>query len=230
LSLAPASACNLSKRIAVLLSGAGSNLAALIRAMQTGEIAAEWAGVFSDQAAATGLTIAEQAGVPAQSFARDQFASRKAQEHALFDAVIASAPELIVLAGFMRIISAETIARLPIPMLNLHPSLLPKYPGLDTHARALAAKDREHGASVHFVNAQLDGGPVLAQSRIAIVPGETSAALAARLKPVEHKLLVACVRLCTQKCVSVQHGRISIDGVTLLRPLERSDASELELC
>ncbi len=218
----------MAKRIAVLLSGLGSNFQALLEAKAQGQLAAEFVGAFSDRADAPGLAVAQAHQVPALAFDRAQFANRRAQEKQLFDAVLVARPDLIVLAGFMRVIGAETIARVPVPMLNLHPSLLPKYPGLHTHQRALDAGDSEHGASVHVVTAELDAGPILAQARIAIQPGETAIALAARLKPIEHKLLLAAVQLALSERVSIQPLSISVDGIALHRPLELcQDGQEL---
>jgi phosphoribosylglycinamide formyltransferase 1 len=218
----------LAKRVAVLLSGAGSNFRALLDAQASGQLIAEFVGVFSDRADAAGLAIASAHQIPAFAFERKDFQTRAQQERALFDAVAASNPDLIVLAGFMRVISAATIDRIRAPMLNLHPSLLPKYPGLHTHQRAIDAGDKEHGASVHVVTADLDAGPLLAQARIDIYPGETPEALAARLKPIEHKLLLAAVKLALSERVSIQPTRISVAGIALNRPLELCpDAQEL---
>jgi len=177
-------------RVAVLLSGAGSTLRAIVNAKLNIEIVA----VLSDHRDAAGLVFAQASGLSALAIQRRNYATKQAFEAAMTEALDVVKPDLIVLAGFMRILSATTVARFAGRMMNLHPSLLPKYPGLDTHARALAAGDGEHGASVHWVTAELDGGPVIAQTRTPILPGDTAEALGARLKPLEHELVVSVVR------------------------------------
>ena len=174
-------------RVAVLLSGAGSTLQAIVAARINIEIIA----VISDRPEAAGLAFAQASGLSALCLQRRNYATKLAFEAAMIEALRAVKPDLIVLAGFMRVLSATMVARFAGQMINLHPSLLPKYPGLDTHARAIAAGDDEHGASLHWVTAELDGGPVIAQVRTPILPGDTAEALGARLKPLEHALVVS---------------------------------------
>lgn len=174
-------------RVAVLLSGAGSTLRAIVAAGLNIEIVA----VLSDQPDAAGLAFAQASGLSALCIQRRNYTSKLAFEAALIEALLAVKPDLIVLAGFMRVLSPTMVAHFAGRMINLHPSLLPKYPGLDTHARAIAAGDGEHGASVHWVTAELDAGPVLAQLSTPILPGDTAEALSARLKPLEHALVVS---------------------------------------
>lgn len=180
-------------RVVVLASGRGSNLEALIRARDEGHLPIDLVAVFSDKAKAGALEIARAAGIAAQFVNPREFVSREAFDEALFAAVDEHAPDLIVLAGFMRILSPGVVAPRAHRMINIHPSLLPKYPGLHTHQRALDAGDQEHGASVHYVIPDLDAGPILAQTRIPILPGDTAETLAARLLPNEHALLVSVV-------------------------------------
>ncbi|MBK8285325.1 MAG: phosphoribosylglycinamide formyltransferase [Ahniella sp.] len=180
-------------RLAVLASGRGSNLKALLDAIQAGTLPAEVVGVFGDKQSAGALEIARSAGIPAHCFSPRSFPDRTSFDRALFAAVDACAPDLIVLAGFMRILSPDVVAARPGRLINIHPSLLPKYPGLHTHQRALEAGDTEHGATVHWVTADLDAGPVIAQARLAIGPADTAETLAARLLPLEHELLVRVV-------------------------------------
>lgn len=206
-------------RVAVLLSGAGSNFAALLAAQSRKQLAVQFTGVYSDRADAHGLALARMAGLRARVVERAQFASKAGFEDALWSEALAGDPELLVLAGFMRVLSKASVERFAGRMLNLHPSLLPEFPGLDTHARALAAGHAEHGASVHFVTEQLDGGPVLAQVRLPVLADDTAQTLAARLKPQEHALLVAAVGLLATRRVHIQHARISVDGIALVRPL-----------
>lgn len=207
-------------RIAVLASGRGSNLAALIRARDAGTLPVEIVAVTSDRATCAALSIARQAGVPVVALRPRDYDSRPAFDHALFDALRDFAPELVVLAGYMRIIDDDVVGAAPWPMINLHPSLLPKYPGLDTHARALAAGDAWHGASVHVVIPALDAGPVIAQVRLRVRSDDTPGTLADRLRPREHALLVACVRWLAQRRLVLRAGSIQFDGRRLECPLQ----------
>ena len=177
-------------RVAVLLSGAGSTLRAVVNAKLNIDIVA----VLSDRSDAAGLTFAQASGLSALCVQRRNYATKQTFEAGLSEALDAVKPDLIVLAGFMRVLSAAMVAHFKGRMINLHPSLLPKYPGLDTHARALAAGDSEHGASVHWVTAELDGGPVIAQTRTPILPEDTAETLSSRLKPLEHALVVSVLK------------------------------------
>ncbi len=174
-------------RVAVLLSGAGSTLRAIVAARLNIEIVA----VLSDRPEAAGLAFAQGSGLSALCLQRRNYATKRAFEAAMIEALLAVKPDLIVLAGFMRVLSPTMVAHFGGRMINLHPSLLPKYPGLDTHARAIAAGDVEHGASVHWVTAELDAGPVITQVRTPILPGDNAETLSARLKPLEHALVVS---------------------------------------
>lgn len=207
-------------RIAVLASGRGSNLQALLEARARGALRAEIAGVFSDRPTARALALARDAGVPAQALQPRDYPDRVGFDEALFAAVGAVQPQLIVCAGYMRIIDSRVVERLVGRMINIHPSLLPAYQGLHTHARVLRAGDRSHGASVHFVTPELDGGPVIAQARIDVVDGDTPESLAARLLPREHRLLVACVDLFARRKVEPTPFGVAIDGHLLQAPLE----------
>lgn len=170
-------------RLAVLISGQGSNMVAIARACASGQIPAEIRIVISDQPAAPGLDRARELGLATQVIpARD----RATFEAALADAIELNQVQVIVLAGLMRVLSAGFVARYAGRLLNIHPSLLPRYKGLATHARALAAGDHEHGASVHFVTADLDGGPVVLQGRVPVQPGDDVTTLSARVHGIEH--------------------------------------------
>jgi phosphoribosylglycinamide formyltransferase-1 len=206
-------------RVAVLASGRGSNLRALLDARDRGDLDARIVGVFSDKANAGALAHARDAGVPATHVDPKAFANRLDFDRALFDRVDASDADLIVCAGFMRILSPEVVAPRVARTINIHPSLLPKYPGLHTHQRALDAGDREHGASVHVVIPALDAGPVIAQTRLAIAAGDTAETLAARLLPHEHRLLVQVVRWCGQRRLRFDAERVHFDERPLTGPL-----------
>jgi phosphoribosylglycinamide formyltransferase 1 len=170
-------------KLAVLISGRGSNMTAILRACRAGTIAARPTIVISDRADAAGLVSARELGVPTAAWSRD---SGMTFEPWLTATLAAQQPDAIALAGFMRILSAPLVETYLGRMLNIHPSLLPAYRGLHTHRRVLAAGDTEHGASVHFVTAELDGGPVVLQSKVAVEPGDTEATLMARVQATEH--------------------------------------------
>ena len=206
-------------RVAVLASGRGSNLHALVDAIGRGELDAGIVGVFSDKAGAGALVHAREAGLAATHVDPKTFASRADFDRALFERVDASEADLIVCAGFMRILSPEVVAPRVARMINIHPSLLPKYPGLHTHQRALDAGDHEHGASVHVVIPALDAGPVIAQTRLAIAPEDTAESLAARLLPQEHRLLVQVVRWCSARRLRFDAEQVRFDEQPLTEPL-----------
>ncbi|HEX7371067.1 MAG TPA: phosphoribosylglycinamide formyltransferase [Rhodanobacteraceae bacterium] len=210
--------------LAVLASGRGSNLAALIDAREAGTLPVEFALVASDKADAPALRNAEAHGIPTLALDPKTFASRREFDEALFANVAASGARLVVLAGYMRILDAAVTAEWAGRMINIHPSLLPKYRGLHTHRRALKAGDIEHGTSVHFVSAELDGGPIIAQTRIDIRPDDTEESLATRLLTHEHRLLTACVDAIARGQVSEREGKVWFHGKAISTPL-RLDAS-----
>ena len=207
-------------RVVVLASGRGSNFAALIGAQQRGELPIEIRALLSDKRTAPALLLAENAGVDAIALRPRDYPDRLSFDRALFERVAQFAPDLIVLAGYMRIIDSAVVNEWQGRMINIHPSLLPKYPGLDTHARALAAGDTVHGASVHFVTGELDGGPVVAQVELPVVSGDTPEALASRLIALEHRLLIATVGLIAQRRIALIDGHVQFDGHTLAAPLQ----------
>jgi len=210
-------------RVAVLVSGRGSNLQALIDARDAGALPVEFVLVASDKPHAQALRRAEDAGIATLALDPKGYANRAAYDADLFSRIAAAEPDLIVLAGFMRILDAAAIAPWRGRMINIHPSLLPKYPGLHTHARALEAGDREHGASVHFVTDELDGGPVIAQARIDMRDGDTPDSLAARLLPREHQLLVATLSLVAARRIALDADGVVFDGAPLVAPLRFDD-------
>jgi len=207
-------------RIAVLASGRGSNLQALLDAIAAGVLDAELVGVFSDRANAIALERAAAAGVPGTALDPRAFASREAFDEHLFSRVEAIHPDLIVCAGYMRLICDREVDRVRGRMLNIHPSLLPAFKGLRTHAQALAAGAPEHGASVHYVTPDLDGGPVIAQARVPVLPGDDAAALAERVLAREHPLLVETVRLIAAGRVALAGDSVLLDGAPLAVPLQ----------
>jgi phosphoribosylglycinamide formyltransferase 1 len=179
--------------------------------------------VGSDKAAAGALRMAEAANIPTLALDPRSYPDRRAFDLDLFARIAASGAELLVLAGFMRILDGEALTPWIGRMINIHPSLLPKYRGLHTHRRALEAGDKEHGASVHFVTAELDGGPVIAQARIAIEPGDDGEQLAQRLLPLEHRLLPAVLCLLAARRLRWDGQAPRLDDQPLLTPLELGD-------
>ena len=181
-------------RVAILISGGGSNMVALAQSM-TGDHPARPVLVFSNLPDAGGLVLAQTMGIPTACTDHRRFGKdRAAFESALQEHLTAAAPDIICHAGFMRILTPGFVACWQGKMLNIHPSLLPKYPGLHTHAQALANHDPDHGCSVHEVTSVLDGGPILGQARLTIQPGDTPDTLAARVLPLEHQLYPAVLR------------------------------------
>ncbi len=184
----------MSERVAILISGGGSNMVALVRSM-TGDHPARPCLVLSNVPDAGGLVRARDMGVPVAVVDHRPFgADREGFERALNAELSSAAPDLIALAGFMRVLTPWFVTRHAGRILNIHPSLLPKYPGLNTHARALAAGDREAGCTVHEVTADLDAGPILGQGRVPVRPGDTPDTLAARVLEMEHRLYPAVLR------------------------------------
>ena len=197
----------MSLRLAVLASGRGSNFAALLQACSERRIHGSVVGVFSDKPQSGAMALAAEAGIRAWTMKPNTFETRDAFDAAMFDAIDAVQPDLIVCAGYMRIIGAAAIARFPNRMINIHPSLLPRHPGLHTHQRARDAGDAEHGASVHIVIPELDAGTVLAQARVPVLPGDDAETLAARVLVVEHPLLVACVAAVSRHALALDPPR-----------------------
>lgn len=182
------------KRVAILISGGGSNMIRLLQDM-TGDHPARPVLVASNDPQAGGLARAAELGVPTASVDHRDFPRDRAGfEQALLQPLLAARPDIICLAGFMRILTPEFVQRFQGRMLNIHPSLLPKYPGLDTHARAIAAGDAEAGCTVHLVTPELDAGPALGQARVPILPDDNAATLAARVLVQEHRLYPAVLR------------------------------------
>jgi len=216
-------------RAVVLISGSGSNLQALIDARQQGKLDMQLQQVISNRADAFGLQRAASAGVPTAVLSHTDFDRREGFDHALANLIAKQDPDLVVLAGFMRIVGPELVQRFGERMINLHPSLLPLYRGTDTYNRAISAGDKEHGASMHFVSGELDAGPLISQVRIPVYAGDTAEQLAARLSPREHELIVATVGLFCQRLLRCSNEHVYFGGKVLLKPLQlQTDGSFLE--
>lgn len=203
------------KRILVLISGNGSNLQTLLDHCASGKVAGEVVGVISNRADAYGLVRAKEAGVATAILAQQQFASRAEYDVALLALMDDYQPDLVVLAGFMRILSADLVRHFAGRMINIHPSLLPKYQGLHTHQRAIDDGEREHGASVHFVTEELDGGPVILQARVPIFEGDSADEVAARVQVQEHSIYPLVVQWFCEGRLKMQEGAALLDDVLL---------------
>ncbi|ADP09686.1 Phosphoribosylglycinamide formyltransferase [Erwinia sp. Ejp617] len=203
------------KRIVVLVSGNGSNLQAILDACQQGRIGGRVAAVFSNKAGAFALERARAANIAAHALAAAQFADRCAFDRQLMLEIDAYAPDLVVLAGYMRILSAEFVQRYAGRMLNIHPSLLPKYPGLHTHRQAIENGDEEHGTSVHFVTEQLDGGPVILQAKVPVFSDDTEDDIAARVQHQEHAIYPLVVSWFVDGRLAMRDGAAWLDGQRL---------------
>lgn len=213
-------------RIAVLASGRGSNLQAIIAAIAAGQLDAELVGVFSDKADAFALERARRSGVPAFALSPRDFATRLEFDEQMFSRIDGVHPDVIVCAGYMRLVSEREVEARRGRMINIHPSLLPAFKGLRTHEQALAAGAPVHGASVHYVTPELDGGPVIAQARVPVLDGDDAATLAARVLQREHPLLIETVRLFAGQRVTLTAQGVCLDGHRLSAPLQL-DANDL---
>jgi phosphoribosylglycinamide formyltransferase-1 len=207
--------------IVVLISGTGSNLRAIADQARAGSLPVEIRAVVSDRAEAAGLAWAADAGIATVALSPRAFPDRAAYDRELAAQVERFRPGLVVLAGFMRILGDEFVDRFAGRLLNIHPSLLPKYRGLHTHRRALEAGDREHGASVHFVTRELDGGPVVLQVRVPVRDGDDEAALATRVLAEEHRIYPECIGWVATGRLQMRDGVVLLDGHRLESPVVR---------
>jgi phosphoribosylglycinamide formyltransferase-1 len=196
------------KNIVILISGRGSNMEAVVRAAEAEQWPARIAAVISNRADAKGLEFAAARGIPTAVVPNKDFPSREALDAALQAVIDGFAPDLVVLAGFMRILTPAFVEHYSGRMLNIHPSLLPLFPGLHTHEAALAAGHAEHGATVHFVTAELDHGPMVDQASVPVLPGDTPATLAERLLVQEHQLYPRAILWFIEDKLIVENGQV----------------------
>lgn len=202
------------KTLVILISGQGSNMASLARACAEERWPARVAAVIASRESAPGLALARGLGLPAEALPHASFDGRAAFDAALAGRLDALGADLVVLAGFMRILTDDFVRRHEGRLVNIHPSLLPAFPGLDTHARALAAGVRVHGATVHLVTPALDHGPIVAQAAVPVYDGDDAQRLAARVLEAEHRLYPRALRWLVEDRVRVRDGRVEVDGVT----------------
>jgi len=206
-------------KTAILISGSGTNLQAFIDAVASKTLDLELAVVFSNKPDAYGLERAELAGIPTACVQHEDFPDRESFDRAVIAEIDRFEPELLILAGFMRILSPAFVSHYAGKILNIHPALLPLYPGLNTHQRVLDAGDEWHGSTVHFVTEELDGGPRILQGRLATRPGESADELAARVQAVEHQIYPQAAGLVATGKVAFKNGRCWVDGKYADEPL-----------
>jgi phosphoribosylglycinamide formyltransferase-1 len=202
-------------KLVVLISGSGSNLQTFIDQCQSGDIAADIAAVISNKAEAFGLERATKAGIATACVDHKAFDSREAFDQALSEVIDSHQPDLIILAGFMRILTPGFVEKYLGKMMNIHPSLLPKYPGLNTHQRAIDAGDNKAGATVHFVTPELDGGPAIVQAEVNISATDTAESLAQKVLNQEHLIYPMAVKWFCEKRLLLNNNKTVLDGKTL---------------
>jgi phosphoribosylglycinamide formyltransferase-1 len=207
-------------RVVVLISGSGSNLQSLMDAVASQRLPAQIAAVISNKADAYGLQRASNADIPADTLEHTGFDSRAAFDQALQQRIDSYQPDLVVLAGFMRILTPEFVRHYTGRMLNIHPSLLPLYKGIHTHQRVLDDKAKEHGVSVHFVTPELDGGPVIMQAKVPVLPSDTAASLAQRVQTQEHVIYPRVVKWFVEGRLKLEGNQVMLDGNALSRPIQ----------
>lgn len=207
-------------RLAVLISGNGSNLQTLIDTIAANKLPAVITAVISNRPNAYGLQRAVDAGIATVTLDHTRFDSREAFDAALQEVIDSCQPDLLVLAGFMRILTTAFVRHYTGKMLNIHPSLLPLYKGVDTHQRALNDGIREHGASVHFVTPELDGGPVIMQAKVPVLPSDTADTLARRVQNQEHIIYPRVVKWFVEGRLKLEGNQVLLDGNVLLRPIQ----------
>jgi len=214
--------------VVILISGRGSNLQAILDAAASGDLPIEIRAVISNRPGAYGLERARRAGVPAETLDLPLFSARQAFDAALQELIDGYRPELVVLAGFMRVLTPGFVDHYKGRLMNIHPSLLPAFPGLHTHQRALEAGMKEHGATVHFVTAEVDGGPLIVQGRVPILPGDAPDTLAARVLAQEHRIYPLAIRWFAEGRLYLKDDHAVLDGHTLEEPVQiHSDMREV---
>jgi len=204
--------------LVVLISGSGSNLQAIIDGAAA-DLPVDIRAVVSNRADAFGLERARRAGIATEVLSHGDFPDRESYDRALADRVEAHDPGLVILAGFMRILTPGFVRRFEGRMLNIHPSLLPRYRGLHTHRRALEAGDSVHGASVHFVTDELDGGPLIIQAEVPVLENDDEASLAARVLTREHLIYPTAIRWFAEGRLRLDGDRVVLDGAALKEPV-----------
>jgi len=204
----------------VLISGSGSNLQAFIDQIQSDKLALEIALVISNKSDAYGLERAHKANIPTKVINHKDYQSRLAFDQALMSAIDIIAPEIVILAGFMRILTPEFVTNYTNRLINIHPSLLPKYPGTNTHQRVLDANDQWHGASIHFVVPEVDAGPIILQGRLAVASEDTQSSLQQRIQRIEHQIYPLAVQWFIEKRLTINNNKVLLDDETSSEQLQ----------
>ncbi|HIJ21700.1 MAG: phosphoribosylglycinamide formyltransferase [Gammaproteobacteria bacterium] len=207
-------------KIVVLISGRGSNLQSLFHAQQAEQLNVEFAAVISNRPQAAGLQFAQQQQLATTVVDHTRYSGRESYDQSLIEAIDSHHPQLVVLAGFMRILTPQFVRHYAGRLINIHPSLLPNFKGLHTHQQALDAGVEQHGASVHFVTEELDGGPVFLQATVAVEADDTAEVLAARVLHQEHQLYPAAVQLIAEGRIALVDGRLYFDDTVLYEPIQ----------
>ena len=206
--------------IVILISGYGSNLQAIIEAVHNGEMPVVIRGVISNRPDVYGLVRAKMADIPTRVIDHTNYQNRQLFDNALLDAIDGFQPALVILAGFMRILGHDLIEHYRCRMMNIHPSLLPAYPGLNTHQRVLDAGEHEHGVSVHFVTSELDNGPVIIQARTPVMPGDNAKTLATRLQALEHRIYPLAIKWFAEGRLECIDNKLFMEHRPLDKPIE----------
>lgn len=202
-------------RIVVLISGSGTNLQAIIDACKLADFPGDVVGVISNKSEAYGLVRAKESDIPTQVISHKDYDSRENYDKSLIQCIDSYKPDLVVLAGFMRILTPEFVQHYAGNLLNIHPSLLPKYQGLNTHQRAIDAGDKEHGVSVHYVTEELDGGPVILQAKVPVFEGDTAEEVAGRVHEQEHRIYPLVVKWCCLQRATMKNDKAYMDNIAL---------------
>ncbi len=207
-------------RAAILISGGGTNLQAFIDAVGSGSLDIEIAVVLSNRADAYGLTRARNAGIAIECVQNDHYPDRAAFDEAMTSVLERHKADLLILAGFMRILGSTFVKRFEGRILNIHPALLPNYPGLNTHQRVIDAGDKWHGSTVHFVTEELDAGPMILQGRVPVLSDDTESLLSARVQALEHKIYPEATALLASGRLQLKDGESWLDGSKLHEPMQ----------
>ena len=206
--------------IVILISGYGSNLQAIIEAVHNGEMPVVIRGVISNRPDVYGLVRAKMADIPTRVIDHTNYQNRQLFDNALLDAIDGFQPALVILAGFMRILGPDLIKHYRCRMMNIHPSLLPAYPGLNTHQRVLDAGEHEHGVSVHFVTSELDNGPVIIRARTSVMPGDNAKTLATRIQALEHRIYPLAIKWFAEGRLECIDNKLFMEHRPLDKPIE----------
>ena len=202
-----------SKNIVILVSGHGSNLQAILKACEREQWPCKIAAVISNRPQSRALSIAKSIGIPVQVIDHTQYAEREDFDAALAKTLDALAVDYVILAGFMRILTASFVNKFYGRLVNIHPSLLPSFPGLATHRAALAAGVKVHGCTIHFVSAEVDSGPIIAQATVPVLSDDTEQTLAARVLAQEHRLFPLVIKALVENRIKLEHGRVTVEGM-----------------